>query len=152
MTAKAEIQESISIWNDNDLQIVGTLTYMGSASSYTPVDILSGNYGIEMCNEAEGNLVKEPYLTSCSQEQYTGVLDNGYDCYFKYGTYLCVTQPHYYSNTTGTRDAVAYYRVDVINIDTQLLYRPERAENTISIVVAGIVLIGVYSVLKWVRR
>lgn len=125
---------------------------MGSASNYEPVSVLSGTYGIEMCNEAQGNLIKDPYLTSCSQEQYNGVLDNGYNCYLDYGTYLCVTQPHYYGTGTGQRDAVAYYRVNVSRIDTQLLYRPERAESTIPIIVAGIILIGVYSVLKWVRR
>lgn len=126
---------------------------MGSNSNYAPVQQLNGVHAIELSSAAQNNIVKEPYLTSVSQNAITGVLDVGYNVSLGYGTYLCVTQPHYYnSQQSTTRDATAYYRVEVSRIDTNLLYRPERSEKLVAIVSGGIILIGAYSVLKWVRR
>lgn len=147
---KADVQEASTIWNDTDLQIVGTLTYMGSSTGYQPVVNLSGTHGIEFCKEAESCLIKEPYLTSVSQESISGVLDEGYDVSFDYGTYLLVSQE--LRTINATRVGIAYYRVSVDRIDTQLLYRPQRAERTSGIIVGGIVLIGLYTVLRWVRK
>ena len=149
---RANVQEPNTIWYDTDLQIVGVLTYMGSSTSTQPVDKLSGVHAIELCTEAENKLIKEPYLTSVSQTTVSGVVDTGYNAQFGFGTYLQITQPHYNQNNTGTRDAVAYYRVDVSRIDTNLLYRPERSQNLIAVVTGGCILIGIYTVLKWVRR
>lgn len=148
---RADLQESNSLWNDTNLQIVGTLEYMGSNTDYSPVQDLSGVHAIEFSNSAESQFTKEPYLTSTGQSTIQGVLDVGYNVSYGFGTHLCVTQPHYYYNDT-TRDATAYYRVTVDRIDTQLLYRPQRAERTSGIIVGGIVLIGLYSVLRWVRK
>ncbi len=147
---RADVQEASTIWNDTDLQIVGNLTYMGSSTGYQPVVNLSGIHGIELSKQAESCLLKEPYLTSVSQESISGVLDEGYSVSFGYGTYLQVSQELY--TQTSTRNGTAYYRVEVDRIDTQLLYRPQRAERTSGIIVGGIVLIGLYSVLRWVRK
>lgn len=148
-TINASIQNTDAIWNETDLQIVGTLTYMGSSTGYDPVNRLSGQHGIEFSKESENCFIKEPYLTSVSQETLVGILDEGYNVSFGYGTWLCVSQP--LNSQYGTRDGTAYYRVDVSRIDTQLLYRPERAEKALSIVVGGAILISLYSVLRWVR-
>lgn len=147
---KAEVQENQSIWYDTDLQIVGNLTYMGSNTGYQPVVNLSGIHGIEFCKDAESSLIKEPYLTSVSQQTLSGVLDEGYNVSFGYGTWLLVSQELRTAN--ATRVGTAYYRVDVDRIDTQLLYRPQRAELTSGIIVGGIVLIGLYTVLRWIRK
>lgn len=146
------VQQDDAIWYDTDLQIVANFTYIGSASNYTPVNTLSGVHGVEMSNLSENNLIKEPYLTSVSQEQLKGVVDDGYDCYFNYGSYLCVTQPHYTGINQNTRDAVAYYRLDVQRIDTNLLYRAERAQTLIPIIIGGCFVLAIYTVLKWVRK
>lgn len=151
MGIRADLQESNSLWNDTNLQIVGTLEYMGSNTDYSPVQILSGVHGIEFSNSAENQFVKEPYLTSTGQTTIQGVLDVGYSVSYGFGTYLCVTQPHY-SYNNATRDATAYYRVSVERIDTQMLYRPQRAENVSAVIVGGVILIAIYTVLRWVRR
>lgn len=124
---------------------------MGSNTNYQPVQTLSGIHAIELTKNAENSLVKEPYLTSVSQDTISGVLDDGFNVSFGYGTYLLVTQPHYYGNNQQ-RDATAYYRVTVERIDTQMLYRPQRAENVSAIIVGGVVLLSIYTVLRWVRR
>lgn len=147
---RADVQESASIWNETDLQIVGNLTYMGSSTGYAPVVNLSGIHGIEFCKEAESSLIKEPYLTSVSQQTLSGVLDEGYSVSYGYGTYLLVNQELH--TQTSQRMGTAYYRVEVDRIDTQLLYRPQRAERTTGIVVGGVILIGLYTVLRWVRK
>lgn len=147
---RADVQEASTIWNDIDLQIVGTLTYMGSSTGYQPVVNLSGTHGIELSKQAESCLLKEPFLTSVSQESISGVLDDGYNVSLGYGTQLQVSQELYTQNST--RNGTAYYRVEVERIDTQLLYRPQRAERTSGIIVGGIVLIGLYTVLRWIRR
>lgn len=147
---RADVQESSSIWYDTDLQIIGTLTYMGSSTGYAPVVNLSGTHGIEFCKEAESSLIKEPYLTSVSQQTLSGVLDEGFSVSYGYGTYLLVSQE--LKTQTSTRVGTAYYRVDVDRIDTQLLYRPQRAERASGIIVGGVILIGLYTVLRWVRR
>lgn len=146
------VQQEDAIWYDADLQFVGTFIYVGSASNYTPVSTLTGVHGVEMSNLAENNLIKEPYLTSCSQDQLKGVVDDGYDCYFNYGSYLCVTQPHYTGVNNNTRDAVAYYRVEIQRIDTNLLYRPQRTEYLMPVILGGCFVISIYTILKWVRR
>ena len=147
---KANVQEESTIWMEKDLQIVGTLTYMGSSSGYQPVENLSGIHGIELSNQAESCLLKEPYLTSVSQESISGVLDEGYNVSFDYGTFLQVKQD-LYTSSGSKRLGTAYYRVTVNQIDTQLLYRPQRAERTSGIIVGGIILIGLYTVLRWIR-
>lgn len=147
---KADVQEASTIWNDTDLQIVGTLTYMGSSTGYQPVVNLSGTHGIEFCKEAESSLIKDPYLTSVSQQTLSGVLDEGYNVSYDYGTYLLVSQELRTAN--ASRVGTAYYRVSVDRIDTQLLYRPQRAERTSGIIVGGIVIIGLYNVLRWIRK
>lgn len=124
---------------------------MGSNTNYQPVQKLSGVHAIELSAKSENSLVKDPYLTSVSQDTISGVLDDGFNVSIGYGTFLCVTQPHYNNNNTQ-RDATAYYRVTVERIDTQMLYRPQRAENVSAIVVGGVVLLSIYTVLRWVRR
>ena len=151
VTTMADLQESNSLWNDTNLQVVGTLQYMGSNTDYRPVQELNGVHAIEFSNSAENQFIKEPYLTSTGQTTIQGVLDVGFNVSYGFGTYLCVTQPHY-SYNNSQRDAIAYYRVSVERIDTQMLYRPERAENVSAVIVGGVVLIAIYTVIRWVRR
>lgn len=147
----AAVQEPDPLWTDKNLQIIGNLTYMGSSSGRRPVDELTGRHAIEISKQAEGCLLKAPYLTSVSQETLSGVLDDGYNVSIGYGTWLQVKQ-QLYSSSGETKSGTAYYRVSVDRIDTQLLYRPQRAERTSGIIVGGIVLIGLYSVLRWIRK
>lgn len=144
------VQEPEPLWTDKNLRIIGNLTYMGSSSGYRPVDDLSGNHAIEISKQAEGSLIKEPYLTSVTQETLSGVLDDGYNVYINYGTWLHVKQ-QLHTSSGSTKSGTAYYRVTVDNIDTQLLYRPQRTEQAINIVVGGIILLGIYTVLRWIR-
>ena len=148
---KANIQEESTIWFDKDLQIVGTLTYMGSSTGHQPVVNLTGTHGIELSKQAESCLLKEPYLTSVSQDTIFGVLDEGYNVSLDFGTHLKVKQD-LYTSSGSKKSGTAYYRVTVNQIDTQLLYRPQRAERTSGIIVGGIILIGLYTVLRWIRK
>lgn len=148
---KAEVQEPQPLWTDKNLQIIGNLTYMGSSTGRRPVEELSGNHAIELSKQAEGSLIKVPYLTSVSQDTIYGVLDDGYNVSISYGTWLQVKQ-ELYTSSDSTRSGTAYYRVTVNNIDTQLLYRPHRTDQAINIIVGGIILLGIYTVLRWIRK
>lgn len=146
----AEVQEPQPLWTDKNLQIIGNLTYMGSSSGRRPVDELTGRHAIEISKQAEGCLIKAPYLTSVSQDTLSGVLDDGYNVSIGYGTWLQVKQ-RLITSSDETKIGTAYYRVTVDSIDTQLLYRPQRTNDAINIVVGGIILIGLYTVIRWIR-
>lgn len=148
---RAEVQEPEPLWTNKNLQIIGNLVYMGSSNGRRPVDELTGRHAIEISKQAEGCLIKEPYLTSVSQDTLSGVLDDGYNVSISYGTWLQVKQ-RLYTSSDETKVGTAYYRVIVDSIDTQLLYRPQRTDEAINIVVGGIILLGFYTVIRWIRK
>lgn len=150
IVTKAAVQEPEPLWTEKNLRIIGNLVYMGSSTGRRPVDELTGRHAIEMSKQAEGCLIKEPYLTSVTQQDLLGVLDDGYNVSINYGTWLQVKQ-HLHTSSDGTKVGTAYYRVTVDSIDTQLLYRPQRTEEAINIVVGGIILLGIYTVIRWIR-
>ncbi len=134
------------------MYLTGTLMYVGSQYG-APVNNLNGtSHEIFFNAEAERTLAKEQYLTNLSSNTATGYLDNGYQCQIPYADLLWVKQTLYNTNSTGTRDGWAYYEVIVEDIQTNLLYRPERNDRYITILCAGALLFGLITIFKVVRR
>lgn len=135
-------------YNNNNLTVTGSLNYIGSSSG-TPVDNLDdgSKHTIYLNREAERCLVIDPYLTNLSSNAVTGWVNDGYEIQIPYSQTLAVTQPHY--NTNGsTRNATAYYEVNVDDINTLLLYRSYNGSYIGYIVCGGIVIIILSHLLK----
>lgn len=134
------------------MYLTGVLIYRGSSTDYEPVNNLNGTtQKIYLNGEAERCLAIEPYLTNMCSQNVSGWLESGYSVTIPYSQRLSVTQPHYTYNS-GTRDATAYYDVEVTDIQTNLLYRPERNDNYITLVVCGLILLSFWCVIKGVRH
>lgn len=133
------------------MYLTGTLTYIGSNNG-TPVDNLADGrkHTIYLNAEAERSLAIDPYLTNMSSQTAEGWIDDGYEVQIPYSQMLHVTQLHNYG--TGTRNATAYYEVTVDEIQTNLLYRPQRNDNYITILCGGGLLLLLYTVFKVVRH
>ena len=137
----------------NELYLTGTLYRVGSQYG-TPVNDLTGtNHTIYLNAESERCLVigdAGQYLSNQSSTTATGYLDIGYQCQIPYADCLWVKQDQRTNNTT--REGWVYYEVIVDDIQTNLLYRPERNDRYITILCAGAVLFGLITILKVVRR
>lgn len=137
----------------NELYITGKFYRVGSQYG-TPVNDLSGTeHTIYLNAESERCLVigdAGQYLSNQSSTTATGYLDNGYQCQIPYADCLWVQQEQRSGNTT--RNGWVYYEVAVEDIQTNLLYRPERNDRYITILCAGAVLFGLITILKVVRR
>lgn len=135
------------------MYLTGTLLYVGSQYG-TPVNNLNGtNHDIFLNAEAERTLSQGDagqYLTNLSSNTATGYLDIGYQCQIPYADCLWVKQSQY--NNNNTRDGWVYYEVIVEDIQSNLLYRPERNDRYITILCAGGILFGLITVFKVVRR
>ena len=133
--------------------MTGSLLYIGSQYG-TPVNNLNGQtHDIFLNAESERTLSigdAGQYLTNLSSTTATGYLDIGYQCQIPYADCLWVRQEQRTNNTT--RDGWVYYYVIVDDIQTNLLYRPERNDRYITIITAGALLFGLITIFKVVRR
>lgn len=144
-------------YNTNEMHLTGTLLYVGSQYG-EPVNNLDGStHDIFLNAEAERTLSQGDagqYLTNLSSTTATGYLDNAYPCQIPYADCLWVKQDLYYNygSSSSTREGWAYYEVIVDDIQTNLLYRPERNDRYITIITAGALLFGLITIFKVVRR
>lgn len=134
------------------MHLTGTLMYVGSQYG-EPVNNLNGtSHEIFLNAEAERTLAHTQYLTNLSSNAAEGYLDNGYPCQIPYADCLWVQQTLYNTSGTTTRTGWAYYEVTVEDIQTNLLYRPERNDRYITLLCAGGILFGLITIFKVVRR
>lgn len=144
-------------YNTNEMYLTGTLLYVGSQYD-RPVNNLDGTiHDIFLNAEAERKLSQGDagqYLTNLSSNTVSGYLDIGYQCQIPYADCLWVKQDLYYNYGTNqsVREGWAYYEVVVDDIQTNLLYRPERNDRYITIITAGALLFGLITIFKVVRR
>lgn len=140
-------------YNTTEMYLTGTLLYIGSQYG-TPVNNLTGqSHDIFLNAEAERTLSQGDagqYLTNLSSTTATGYLDIGYQCQIPFADCLWVKQEQRTNNTT--REGWVYYEVIVDDIQTNLLYRPERNDRYITIITAGALLFGLITIFKVVRR
>lgn len=144
------ISATSTYYNNNNLTVTGILTYIGSSNnSGSPVDNLADGreHTIYLNKEAERSLVKDPYLTNLSNNTVTGWIEDGYEVQIPYSQTLAVTQPHYTTNGS-TRNATAYYEINVSDINTLLLYRSYNGSYIGYIISGGIIIIILSHVLK----
>lgn len=147
------IEATSTYYKNNELFLTGTLTYIGSSQG-TPVDNLDDGkiHTIYLNAEAERCIAIDPYLTNMSSQTAQGWIEDGYEIQIPYSQTLTVSQPHYYGTGTTTRTATAYYEVTVEDIRTNLIYRPDRNDNYITILCGGGLLLLLYTVFKVVRH
>lgn len=144
------INATSTYYRNNNLTVSGKLIYIGSSNNTgSPVDNLAdGKVHILYLNkEAERSLVYDPYLTNLSSNTVSGWIEDGYEIQIPYSNTLAVTQPHYSANGS-TRNATAYYEVEVTDINTLLLYRSNNGAYIGYIVCGGIIVIILSHLLK----
>lgn len=147
-----EIEATATYYQNNEMYLTGKLIYMGSSTGYEPVDNLDGEvHRIYLNGEAERNLAIDPYITNMCTETVEGWIDSGYEISIPYSDRLNVSQTLYTANN-GTRSGTAYYDVEVETIQTNLLYRPDRNDTYITLVVCGLILLSIWCVIKGVRN
>lgn len=147
-----EVNATASYYENNEMQATGQLYYVGSESGYDPDDRLDDGaaHTIYLSSAAERALGKDPYLVNLTESTINGWIGDGYEVRMQLGGYLDVYQP--YTSGNYTRDTWVQYEFVVDEIDTNMLYRPNRNDTYITILCAGGILIALYSVLKWVRN
>ena len=89
-------------------------------------------------------------MSNASQITLLGYLDNNMTFSVPFGGRLEVIQEHYSSDRTKT--ATAYYDVIINDVQTNLLYRPERNDKYITYISIGLILFGFITVIKVVRN
>lgn len=153
LASYSPVNSTSTYYKNNELFIVGTLTYVGSTNG-TPIDNLADGrtHTIYLNAEAERCIAIDPYVTNMSADKVTGWIEDGYEISIPYGQMLHVTQPHYYNNNNYERSGTAYYEITVKEIRTNLLYRPDRNDNYITILCGGGLLLLLYTVFKVVRH
>lgn len=133
------------------MYLTGKLIYVGSSTGYEPVDNLNGRtLKIYLNGEAERSLAIEPYLTNMCSTNVEGWIEAGYEVSIPFSQRLYVSQTLY--TQTGSRSGTAYYDVQVTDIQTNLLYRPDRNDTYITLVVCGLILLSIWCVIKGVRN
>lgn len=131
--------------------VTGTLVYVGSSKG-SPVDNLNGEtHRIYFSAESERCLLRDPYLSNASQESLVGYLDNNMSCSIPFGGRLEVIQEHY-TSSSSTRSATAYYDVVVNDMQTNLLFRPQRNDTYITFICIGLILFGFITIFKVLRN
>lgn len=135
----------------------GYFTYMYSDSSYRPVNNLNGQtLELYFTAEAEHKILWDSqhanYITNASSDTVTGFLTQ-YNFKIESGQNVAVYQPHL-KNNDYERDAWAYYKVTIVDndIDTDLLYRSDRSNTFIILISAGIVILIISTLFKFIRR
>lgn len=151
MLSVTEINATATYYQNNEMYLTGTLIYRGSSTNYEPVDNLDGRKLIIYLNgEAERTLAIEPYLTNMCIQTVEGWVEAGYECSIPYSDRLHVTQ--LLRTNTTSRNGTAYYDVEVDDIQTNLLFRPERNNTYITLIVCGLILLSFWCVIKGVRH
>lgn len=146
-----EINATSTYYQNNEMYLTGKLIYRGSSTGYDPVDNLNGRtLTIYLNGESERCLAIEPYLTNMCTQNVEGWVSAGYECSIPYSSNLHVTQNLYTSNSQ--RNGTAYYDVEVEDIQTNLLFRPERNNTYITLIVCGLILLSFWCVIKGVRH
>lgn len=139
-----------TFFNNNELWLTGTLVYVDSSWGY-PSDNLNGEtHRIYFSAESERCLLKDPYLSNASENTLLAYLDNNMSCKIPFGGRLEVTQPHY--TNSSNKNATAYYDVIINDVQTNLLYRPERNDKYITYISIGLILFGFITIIKVVRN
>lgn len=140
-------------YSTNEMYLTGQLLRVGQQYG-TPINDLSGTtHTIYLNAESERCIVigvAGQYLSNQSSTACTGYLDIGYQCQIPYADCLWVKQEQRTNNTT--REGWVYYEVIVDDIQTNLLYRPERNDNYITLIVSGALLFGLITIFKVVRH
>lgn len=145
-----EINATSTFYNNNELWLIGKLVYVGSSWG-NPSDNLNGETHKLFFNaESERCLLKDPYLSNASSNILIGYIDNNMSFKIPFGGRLEVNQEHY--NYDKTKNATAYYDVVVNDIQTNLLYRPERNDKYITFISIGLILFGFVTIIKVVRH
>lgn len=117
----------------------------------SPVDNLNGETHQLYCSaEAERKLVIDPYVSNQSSDSITGYIDNNMAFSIPFGGRVEVTQTHY--SGTQQRSSKAYYDVEIDDIQTNLLYRPERNDWYIKTALSALVIFSLVCVFRSVRR
>lgn len=146
-----ETEATTTYYQNNEMYLTGTLHYVGTSTGYSPVDNFDGDtVTIYLNGESERCLSIDPYLSNMCNVSVEGWLNTGYECSIPYSDRLHVIQPVYDRNNTQ-RSGTVYYDVEVQDIQTNLLYRPQRNENYITLIVVGIILFSVFSLIKGIR-
>lgn len=139
-----------TFFDNNELWLIGKLVYVDSSWGH-PSDNLNGEtHKIYFNAESERCLLKDPYLSNASSNTVLAYLDNNMSCKIPFGGRLEVNQQHYYENKT--KIATAYYDVIVNDIQTNLLYRPERNDKYITFISIGLILFGFVTIIKVIRN
>lgn len=145
-----ETNATSTFFDNNELWITGKLVYVDSSWGY-PSDNLNGEtHRIYFSSESERCILKDPYLSNASQTTLLGYLDNNMSFSIPFGGRLEVKQEHYSSDRTKT--ATAYYDVIINDVQTNLLYRPERNDKYITYISIGLILFGFITIIKVVRN
>lgn len=146
------VSATSTYYDNNEMWVQGYLHYQGSSRGTPNNNLDDGQvHRIYLNAEAERTLAREPYLTNMSSSTAIGWIDSGYEVEIPYSSYLHIEQPHTY-NTQTNYTATAYYEVEVVEIQTNLLYRPERNDRYITLLCAGGILILLVYVFKVVRH
>lgn len=147
-----EISATATYYDNCEMYLTGTLIYRGSSTGNQPVDNLNGRtMKIYLNGESERALAIEPYLTNMCSRSVEGWIEAGYEVAIPFSQNLHVSQ-NIYTTNGSSRMGTAYYDVDVDEIQTNLLYRPERNNTYITLIITGIVLLSIWCVIKGVRH
>lgn len=139
-----------TFYQNNELYFTGNLIYV-SSSWGTPVDNLNGETHRLYCDaESERCLSIDPYVTNQSSDTVTGYLDNNMSFTIPFGGRVQVTQDCYSGSTT--RSGTVYYDVEVQDIQTNLLYRPDRNDWYIKTALSALVIFSIICVFRMVKR
>ena len=147
-----EIRATATYYDKCEMYLTGTLIYRGTSTGQQPVDNLNGRtMKIYLNGESERALAIDPYLTNMCSRTVEGWIEAGYEITIPFSQNLHVSQ-NIYSTNGSSRMGTAYYDVDVEEIQTNLLYRPERNNTYINLIITGIVLLSIWCVIKGVRH
>lgn len=144
--------------NQCDLTLLGSFNYLRSDSG-TPTQSLHGQtHRIYFSGNAEKSLYwrskTNDGISNANSTTIDGYLSLGYKIKIDFADTVAVYQLHRNSSSTNTYYTWAYYQISVIDddISTDLLYRTQRSNNTITYIISGLVLLFIYMLFKILRR
>lgn len=145
-----ETKATSTFFDNNELYITGKMIYVSSDWG-SPVDNLNGETHQLYCNaESERTIVIDPFVSNQSSNIVIGYLDNNMAFSIPFGGRVEITQTHY--SGSQQRKSKAYYDVEVYDIQTNLLYRPERNDWYIKSALSALIIFSLVCVFRSVRR